>query len=223
MGTLVLLNDVSTEINEAGFLVGDSNPAISVLGKQQAETISSFLLDKVDIDVVARSDSSILHVLVHKIRLKSKGQHLTKADPKKLQGLRERNFGVLNNTQYPLTSAVFQHSRILPEKGESVMQCRSRLMVCLNGICNKNMGRTVLVVSHPFACQIITNVILQKGHTILTDFWQQKGSFIVFQFELGQFGIKWSFQSAYNSFVDQPYTQDQIYSKLLGKEGALSS
>ena len=52
MGTLVLLNDISTEVDEAGFLVGDSDPPVSALGKQQAEKISSALFNKVDVGVL---------------------------------------------------------------------------------------------------------------------------------------------------------------------------
>ena len=223
MGKLILLNDVSTEVDEVGFLVGDSNPPASTLGQKQSEAISSFIYEKTDINVIVCSDADRIQNLIHKIRMKSKDQRLTKVDARRLQALRERSFGVLNGTQYPLDSAIFQHSRILPENGESVMQCRSRLMTCIGEIAKKSLGHTVLVASHPFACQLICNVVLKKGHTLVTKFWQQKGSFIVLNFEAGKFGIKWSFQSAYNSFVDQPYTQDEVYSELLGAEGSCSS
>jgi len=223
MGQLILLNDISTEVDEAGFIVGDSDPVDSVLGKSQSETISSFIYTKTNIDVIVCSDAARINTLVHKIRMKSKNQCLTKFDIKRLQSLRERSFGVLNRTQYPLNSSVFQHSRILAEGGESIMQCRSRLMKSVIEIAKQNLGRTVLIVSHPFACQIICNVTLKKGHTLLSKFWQNKGSFMILNFESGEFGIKWSFQSAYNSFVNQPYTQDEIYSELLGKEGTFSS
>ena len=42
MGTLILLNDVSTKGDEAALLVGDTDPAASMKGQDQADLISSY-------------------------------------------------------------------------------------------------------------------------------------------------------------------------------------
>ncbi len=223
MGKLVLLNDVSTELDEANLFVGDADPPDSVTGKQQADVISVFFQEKIhDVDLIFSSDAQRVKKLVHRIRADSKDQNLTRLTPRRLKALRERSFGVLNRTPYSLNNDIFRHTRIKPEKGESVFECRVRIMKYIVEVVEKCLDKTVLMVSHPFVCQIAFNAILQKDHTLITDFWTRKGSFVVLEFDLGKYGVRWKLDHAYNALSDTSYTQDEIYSRVFGKEGAFS-
>lgn len=224
MGKLILLNDVSTELDEANLLVGDADPPDSIIGKQQADVISSFFYEKVNkVDLIYSSDAQCIKKLVHQIRVNSKDQSLTSLTPRRMEALRERSFGILNRTPYSLDSDIFHHTRIKPEQGESVFECRVRIMKYIVNIVDRNKNKTLLLISHPFVCQIAFNAILQRDHTIVTNFWISKGSFVVFEFEFGKFGVRWKLSNAYNALFNTSYTQDEIYSGVLGKEGALSS
>ena len=222
MSKLVLLNDVSTELDEAKLLVGDADPPDSLTGKQQADVISTFFHEKVgSVDLILSSDAQRIKKLVHKIRADSKDQSLSSLTPRRLEALRERSFGVLNRTPYSLESDIFRHTRIKPEKGESIFECRVRIMKYVVDMVEKCRDKTILLVSHPFVCQIAFNAILQRDHTIVTDFWTRKGSFAILEFEFGRYGVRWKFDHAYNALADISYTQDEIYSRVLGKEGSL--
>ena len=222
MGKLVLLNDVSTELDEVKLLVGDTDPPHSATGKQQADVIAPFFHEKIpNIDLIFSSDAQRLKKLVHRIRVDSKDQILTHLTPRRFKALRERNFGVLNRTPCCLDSDIFQHTRIKPEKGESVFECRVRMMKFISNLVEKYQDKVILLVSHPFVCQIAFNAILQRDHTFITEFWINKGSFVVFGFEFGKYGVRWNLDNAYNAISDISYTQDEIYSGVLGKEGAL--
>jgi len=222
MGKLILLNDVSTELDEANLLVGDADPPDSATGKQQANVISSFFYEKVNkVDLIYSSDAQRIKKLVHQIRTHSKDKSLTSLTPRRMKALRERSFGVLNRTPYSLDSDLFHHTRIKPEKGESVFECRVRIMKYIVDMVEKNKNKTLLLVFHPFVCQIAFNAILQRDHTIVTSFWINKGSFVVLDFEFGKYGVRWKLTNAYNALSDTSYTQDEIYSGVLGKEESL--
>ncbi|MHA2279340.1 MAG: histidine phosphatase family protein [Promethearchaeota archaeon] len=225
MGKLILLNDIHTETDEAQLLVGDADLVASKEGNNQAEIIGAYFSEKVpNVDLIYSSDAVRLRKLVHKIRTNSKDQSLTTLTPRRLEGLRERSFGVLNGTPLSLDSDVFSHTRIKPEKGESVFECRVRVMKCIKQLVEICADTTViLLVSHPFICQIAFNAVLQKDHTLLTEFWHEKGSFAILVFEKGTYGIQWSFESGYNALADTSYTQDEIYRRLFGKERAFPS
>lgn len=224
MGKLILLNDVLTECDEAALLIGNTDPVASVEGQAQADLISSYFLEHCPkIDYVYCSDAMRLRKLVHKIRVSSKDNRVSSLTPRRLEGLRERSFGILNRTPLSLDSDVFSHTRIKPEKGESIFECRVRVMKCILDLLKKHPGKSIAVISHPFVCQIIFNAVLQRDHTLLNNFWQEKGSFVVLNFEYGSYGIKWSFDCGYNAFADKSYTQDEICRQLLGKERAFPS
>ena len=142
MGKLILLNDVSTETDEANLLVGDSDPPDSVMGKQQADIISTFFHEKIhDVDLILSSDAQRIKKLVHKIRADSKDQNLTRLTPRRLEALRERSFGVLNRTPCSFDNDIFRHTRIKPEKGESVFECRVRIMKYIVDVVEKCQGK----------------------------------------------------------------------------------
>jgi len=224
MGTLILLNDVSTAGDDAKLLVGDTDPAASMEGQDQADLISSYFIDHcTHIDLVYCSDALRLRKLVHNIRVHSKDSRISSLMPRRLEGLRERSFGVLNRSPLSLESDIFSHTRIKSEKGESVFECRARIMKWISSILEKNPSKKIVIVSHPFACQIAFNAMLQKDHTLLTRFWQEKGSFVFLDFEVSLYGVKWGFTGGYNALADRTYTQDEIYSQLLGKTRTFSS
>ena len=224
MGKLILLNDVHTEADEAELLVGDSDLVASSEGQLQADVISTYFHEKVpSVDLVFSSDALRLRKLVHKLRTHSKDQKLTSVTPRRLEGLRERSFGVLNGTPLSLDSDVFSHTRIKPEQGESVFECRVRVVKCITEMVKRYPDSITLLVSHPFICQIAFNAVLQRDHTLLSMFWHDKGSFVVLVFKKGSYGIQWSFESGHNALADTSYTQDEIYRRLLGKERSFSS
>jgi broad specificity phosphatase PhoE len=226
MGTLTLLNDIQTDMDFNLLMVGDldlqpDKSSLKTFGKTIADGVCS---KNPGIEVIYSSDAIRIKTLVHKIRIQSKDQVLTKLDNRNLEALRERSFGVLNGTPLQLTSDVFSSTRIKPDNGESVFDCRVRAMKCINGICKKHPGKNILVVSHPFLCQIAFNAMLQKDHTYLTPLWiEMKGSFASFKFNVMEHGIQWEFLSAYNTIINTAYTQDEIYSRLLGKERPFTS
>lgn len=220
MSKLILLNDVHTELDDSGLITGTADPPASHLGNQQADTIASFLYSKVKtIDFLYNSDAKRILKLVHKLRGNSRDNHLASLDIRALLALRERNFGLLNRSPIAWTSDVFCHSRILAEEGESILQCRTRLTQCISRLCEKHKDKRIVIVSHPFSCQIAFNSLLHKGHTLNTEFWQTKGSFAIFNYTHGKYGIKWELESAFNSLADTSYSTEEIYSRLLGKKG----
>lgn len=218
MSILVLLNDVETDLDEAKLVIGDSDVPDNLVGKTQAEIISSYLYTKVRVvDRLYCSPAIRIRKLVHRIRLGSKDQSLTRGNTRRVDELKERSFGVLSGTQLCLDGDLFSMTRISADNGESIFQCRNRVIKYINQVCENCLNKTILLVSHPFLCQIAMNAILQKDHTAVTSFWMKKGSFVQFVFEPGTYGIKWGFHSGYNAIIDTSYTQDEIYSELLGK------
>lgn len=223
IGKLILLNDVETDTDAGGLLVGDSDPPANKNGNAQADAISVYLNEKVpDIDLVYSSDAVRLKKLVHKVRTNSRDQNLTSTNVRRMVALRERSFGVLNRTHVDFSSDLFSNTRIKPEKGESIFECRVRIMEYINKLVKSREGKRILLVSHPFICQIAFNAMLQKDHTYLTQFWMDKGAFAVFVFKIGNYGIQWGLEGAHNAVSNISHTQDDIYSQLLGKTGSHS-
>jgi len=222
MSKLVLFNDVTTDNDESNLLIGNCDIQANKEGFSQSDIIVEQFYKNCEFDIhlVYSSDALRVKKIVHKLRVKSKDQSITSSSVRRLVGLRERDFGVLNNTPIHFDSDIFSHSRIKPEKGESVFECRVRSVDCIVKILNKN--KNIVVLSHPFLCQIFFNAILQKDHTLLTEFWQLKGSYVIMDYEFGSYGIKWNFLNANNTLSNTTYTQDQIYSNILGKQRTFS-
>ena len=184
MGRLLLLNDVATEMD--ALLTGDKDLPASEEGEQQSKFIADFVIEKCQqIDYIASSDAQRITKLVHHFRFKH-----SKKKYKPYVGLRERNFGVLTGAPYSLNSDMFQHSRICAEGGESVQQCRLRVMQVVNELCQE-MNCYILMISHPFTCQIIHNVLCNRAHTIVENFWMRKGSLGIYQYNSGAYGLNW--------------------------------
>lgn len=216
MGTLVLMNDVETNDHVDGLIGGNPHVGLTKAGKLQCTTVPQYLHKKVKrIDVVACSDAPWLITLVHYVRSKAGNKEILRASPQYTESLRERNFGVLIGSRYSLDSDLFKHTRICAEKGESIAQCRRRAMLFVKGICVKFPKKTLLLISHSFTCQIISNVILNKDHTILSEFWLTKGSFVRFNYKAEGAAIhRWKFVDAYNAVSDRSYTEEKLYSRL---------
>ncbi|KKN14322.1 hypothetical protein LCGC14_0997240 [marine sediment metagenome] len=179
---LLLLNDVHSEWDDYGFLIGGSDIPADTLGKEQSIEIAQKITSMFSVNRILTSDAMNLLKLLHYLQTNSK---------KSLEGavvytdtLRERNFGVLSGTTHPLTSEIFTHSRICSESGESVSQCKDRAMTAIKKFCDKYPVGINLIVSHPFVCQIVSNVLLSVSLTEVGDFWFQKGSFILFDNQL---------------------------------------
>ncbi len=219
MGHAILINDVECAQDDDN-CISENDSVITRKGEQQSVDISSYLLQKINkIGLIVSSDASRLTKLIHNIRVKFKSPNLPALHVIYSKSLRERDFGLLCGSRYSLNSDLFRHTRICAENGESVAQCRDRIMSFIKNICDKDYHK-VLIASHPFACQIATNSMLSKSHTIITSFWLKKGSFILFEFKLGKYGLTWKFRKAYNALDNIQYSEKEIYSKLLGTEGA---
>ncbi len=217
MGQVTFLNDVESTLDNDSLIAGYKTPA-SKAGEKQSLQISSFLGKKIkQLDLIAASDAVRLNKLIHNIRITIKTSKGAAVDLRLSESLQERYFGVLVGSKFSLDSDLFSHTRICAEKGESVAQCRDRLMKFVKGVCKSHLR--VLIISHPFACQVMTNVILGKKHTVLTSFWFKKGSCMSYNTKEGKFGITWKPENAYNAVSDTVYTVEKIYSKLLGADG----
>ena len=169
------MNDVETESHAAGLIAHSDRAILSKSGSEQCVKFAEYLHKKVNrIDIIGCTNVDHMKKLIHHVRSKSLHKEIMRQSPQYTESLKERNFGVLAGSSFPLDSALFNHTRICAEKGESVAQCRRRLMRFISGICTKYPKKTVLVISHAFACQIISNVLLNKNHTILSEFWMKK-------------------------------------------------
>lgn len=216
MGYIVLLNDVSTTLDEEKMIVGDSDAPISELGTKQSLDVATriqTLFGHPALNLIAASKSSRISKLVHHIRTKSPNGKLANLETRFLDSLKERSFGVLTGSQHPIDSDLFTHSRITAEGGESVAQVRDRMVSTISNLCAKH--KNICLVSHPFACQITFNALLSKKHTVLTKFWLSKGSVAVLNYAKGKFGNSWKFQRAINLLSERNYTLDEIYNEIV--------
>lgn len=214
MGNLILLNDVSTVLDESNLIVGDSDVLPNDKGDKQSIEISKKIQPYlIGINSIVYSPAIRLSKMVHHIKTKSEHGKLANINSKKINALKERSFGVITGSQHSIESDLFSHTRICAEKGESIAQVRERVIPAIESLCEKN--KKYLVVSHPFLCQILFNVLLKKNHTILTKFWMQKGSVCVFKFTRGKFGFNWEFQQAENLLETKKYSLNDILSEII--------
>ncbi len=217
MGILTLMNDVESSEKANGFLPSGDSETLSEIGQVQIRQTAEFFNEKISkIEEIYSSPSRICAQLLHHVRSKSLKEYLTKLPVKKREDLKERNFGILGGSVFGLTSDLFKHTRVCGEQGESVSQCRTRAMRIIRDIAHSHVKKSILVVSHSFLSQIISNVLLRKNHTILTEFWMNKGSFASFKMEETNFGLTWSFMNGYNPFNRESHTEEEIYSRVLG-------
>lgn len=208
MAFLALLNDVECELDAAGLVVGDSkNDPITKTGAQQALTVAKNIHKPMGkIDSMAASAAVRLGKLIHNIRVKSNSAYLAGVSVRYLEALKERGFGVMNGSKLNIDSDLFKHTRICAEEGESIAQVRRRIMGVLESLCQDK--KRVLVISHPFACQIACNTMLGINQVSLDQFWFRKGALALFKRDDG-----WKFQKAFNLLTQKEYSFDDIYSE----------
>lgn len=202
---LFILNDVST---------GTSNfiPDIQSFPDQNGINQSIEIAKKIqthlkDINLIVSSKMNRIKKLTHNIRTLSPSAKLAGVKFQSLHNFDERSFGVLTGSQFSFDSDLFQHTRICVEEGESIAQVRERTVSAINKICKKD---NILLISHPFACQILFNSLLSKKHTLITNFWMSKGSLCQLKYDQGKYGLNWDFISAVNLLQDQKFSLKDI-------------
>ena len=217
MGVLVLVNDLPTTLFNEGFLVGQLDPEPTEEGLKYAPQIGRMINENVGhLTDITASDAKRVSALVHHIRVNSNDRSLLSHQVRHTQSLRERSFGVLDGVYWnSLQSDMFSHSRMTAEGGESIAQCRDRVIGYLSNINDSWRG---VVVSHPFVCQIVSNVVLGRGHTTLTSFWLSPGSFVIFDLKEGYHETQWRFNIGFNAILNRQYTEEKIYSDILGTQ-----
>ena len=214
MGRLILTNDVLTEIDEAQLITGRLDPSPNKEGEVQSVKLATYVIEKCGaIDYIASSLAKRVKKFTHHLCLNNIAKKSVL--PSRNNVLSERDFGVLNGTRYSLNSDLFTHTRICAQGGESISECRDRMFGFVVAICQKHDN--ILIASHPFACQILTNKILNHDHTLLTEFWFQKASFIVLRFDKN---TGWKFKDGYHAISEKKYSEEEIYSRILKTKGS---
>jgi len=173
---IILLNDVESRYDK-GVLVGSKDDPITDEGIRQSSVISQYIAKRYPRPKnVVFSDAARLKQIVHHLRLDLRGTSF-----RSMNSLRERDFGVLTGTIPRHESEIFTQTRICPEDGESISQCRSRAMGVIHHYDANFSSDVNILISHPYLCQIITNAMENKEITILEDAWFKKGNMVVFE------------------------------------------
>ena len=213
MGSIYLLNDIETTLHEAGLIVGDQEDKLTTVGQNQSVMFAQKIAPKLkDIKIIYSSPASYLSKYIHYIR--STNKKLTPLSPLMSSAFKERSFGVFNGSKYSINSDMFNHTRIKAEQGESINECRLRVMQSLGKISKFAARKNVLILSHPFVCQIMTNVLLNKDHTILSEFWLTKGSMSRIKVQLDKGSLIYKIAETYNAISNKTYPAEALYSRL---------
>ncbi len=208
MNRIVIVNDVHSDMELSGLLVGRDEVPPSKQGLKDSVIISDYLSSTFDniSQIVASNDTRVSRIL-HYLRLHAhRNIKVYTSD-----ALCERDFGVLSGSNPQLIggfdSDIFTHSRICPESGESVSQCRNRLVPYVRSTTSGKDG-TSIILSHSFACQIIFNVFMNQDITHLSDFWMKKGSISVFNitddYPWGTYDTSYNILEAKRYCIDEP-------------------
>lgn len=189
MKKLVIINDVETELELGGLTIGNTDAVPTEQALKDSVVIAKEVCKEAGtIQHIASSDASRVSRILHFIRL----GHID-AKVKILTSLRERSFGVLSNSIISKESEIFTHGRICAEEGESISQCRDRILRVTRHYDATFSKTSLLIISHPYICQILMNVLLNKPITDLSEFWLSKGSFMILDGE-----PVWKFRFAKN-------------------------
>ena len=176
MGYVILVNDVVAPKN-GNLLQSDFSSSPDYDGTQQSSILSRYLVSNFPgARNVISSDAALLSPLIALLRRDLRQAHFKLTD-----ALRERDFGVLNLTTPDYNSEIFTKTRICPEEGESLSQCRNRAMNLIHHYDLNYPKSTNIFISHSFLCQIVSNCLKNEPITNLTDFWFAKGSVEVFK------------------------------------------
>lgn len=210
MGKLYLVSDFDSELESEGLLIGSHDTNLTALGiSQSIKAAESFGKICTKVHRIAASDAHRVVKFLHHVRRRIL---VVVPQVKYTDALRERDFGVLSCTKLPLSSDIFTFSRICVEKGESARQVSERAVQFLRGICVANFSKTILCVSHPFLCQIVSNVFSNRPVTTLTDFWQKKGRMGVFSFQQGM-PVTWRPENFWDLLDFKEYDLSFVYPK----------
>ena len=175
MGQIVLINDVHSQFDDTGFLVGCRDAQLTDEGTSQSFIIAQYLMKRFCPKNIITSDAVRLKQIIHHLRIGIKGATFRTTD-----ALRERNFGVLAGMTPNLNSEIFTASRICAEQGESIAECRSRMLYAINKYDEAYPNDLNLFISHPYVCQIAENVLVGRDVTTLEGAWFKKGHMAVF-------------------------------------------
>lgn len=213
MGSIYLLNDVETALHAEGLIVGDQDDVLTKNGQDQCLLFSKKIAHKLkDIRSIYASPASYLKKYIHHIR--STNKKMVPLSPVFSEGFKERNFGVFSGSKCSIKSDIFNHTRVKAEGGESINECRTRTMKPFTKITNLAVKKNILIISHPFVCQIITNVVLNKDHTILSEFWLTKGSMCRIKVKTDKGSLSYKIAETYNAISDKAYSEETLYSRL---------
>lgn len=200
---LSFVNDVFAWEDDSSILIGQADPLPTDTGNRQALLVAQSINKNLrDIDCLLTSGAKRLSKLLHNLRGASTGYYLLRTHPKTSKNLLERSFGVLQGTQHSFSSDIFTHTRICPEGGESIAQCRDRVIQLVQDHCTRKEYRHILMLSHPFLCQVLCNFLARQTLTRLTNFWMHKGSYVTFKLD----DVGWCFEFAYNALVKKSYS-----------------
>ena len=149
MITIYLVRHGQTLENANGIFQGQTPGTLSILGKEQAETLCETLA-QMHFDAVYCSDLQRCKDTAA-IALK-----LTSYQPVYTPLLRERDMGKLAGK--PIAGAVIDDSV------ESVEACSARARQLLQMLKEQHDGETLLLVSHGYFCRIIQSVLIGIDH-----------------------------------------------------------
>jgi len=209
VNSLIIMNDVETELDQAGLLTGSRDIPVTQQGMRDSVTFARHVLSNVkNIGQILSSDAARVSRILHYLRLES-------GRPMKVREtdvLRERDFGVLTGTSLKLLrgfqSDLFQHTRICAENGESVSQCSARVVPLVKEVVSSR-DDNVVMLSHPMLCNITFNSLLGRKLTDVYPFWLKKGSYAVLS--RGDDLSPWFvFETAFNVIEDKEYSVDNI-------------
>ncbi len=206
---LILINDVETEQDSKGWLVGGRDAPASTQGLKDSVVIAQHVISHCNnIDCVLSSDLARVSRILHHLRVNTKQRVLVKVT----DALRERDLGVYNGTNVKMCggfqSALFQRSRILAENGESVSQCCSRITRVIKDYLDRMEGN-IIALSHSLACDIAFNSLLGRSITDVHPFWLRKGSYVVLSTRKDSY--PWLvFEEGFNALEDRQYSMQDI-------------
>lgn len=205
MARLTLINDVYHLFSDQSLLGILPNAKPTEKSERQCSDILRYLATVEQYDIFLYSTAEIFVSLSHSIRttcLKTLNKVF------KSSYCDERSFGVMTGATLDLSSDVFRNERICCEKGESVRQCKERIMGYLSSFLATN--KDIVCLSHPHVCQIMANFLLNRAITTHSAFWHKKGSVLTVDYYFSSRGIAYNFRDAFNCIENKIYTADLI-------------
>lgn len=173
---LILINDVETEQDKMGLIVGGRDVPATHDGLRDSINIAKHVIRCAeDVGCILSSDMARVSRVLHHLRVNVKYGTPCKISDR----LRERDMGIFNCNNMQIVggfqSDIFQHSRVCAEAGETVSQCSERVCGFIKEQVYKYEG-TMIVLSHPLAANIAFNSFLRRSITDIHPFWLKKGS-----------------------------------------------